>query len=118
MVDSFLRRIITKPPVLFPLVALFHLLMLIYSIWNFYGFPLFSIYWISTLWVLVYTVTWLFVCDLKRWAMSVYTGLSALSVVLQYFISNKSDLQLYTPSFYVIYLLFTFFILFYYKKFS
>lgn len=116
--DSFIKRIWTKPPVLFPLVALFHFVILGYTVWLKHSFPFPSEYWISSLWLLLYTISWLFACDLKRWAALTYIGLTVVNIILQLTLKSPYDLALYTPSFFLIYVLFSFFILFYYKAFK
>ena len=117
MSEPFIKRVWTKPPILFPLVALFHLLMLFYSIWNYREFPFPSESWISTAWILSYTICWIFICDLRHWALLTYIGLTALSVILQFTLKFRSEVDLYTPTFYIIYILFCVFLVFYYKKF-
>jgi hypothetical protein len=112
------KTIWTKPPLVFPWVALFHVIMLCYGIWNYKEFPFPSEYWISPLWILLFTVCWLFVCRLKWWAALTYVGLTALAIILQFALEYRSEIDLYTPSFYLVYVLFCLFILAYYKKFS
>jgi hypothetical protein len=116
MKESFFKRILTKPPIVFPFVALFHLLILCYSIWNYKEFPFPSVYWIPVLWLLLYSFFWLFVCDQKRWAAFGYLGLTVINIALHYFLKFESERSVYTPSFLLIYILFSFFILFYFKR--
>lgn len=116
MQDNFIKRIINKPPILFPWVALFHLFILGYSAWNFRDFPFPSQEWMPVLWLLVYFVLWLLVCDLKKWAGMVYVLLTALNIGLHYLLKHPSDVAVYTPPFLIIYILFSFFILFYYRR--
>lgn len=116
MSETFLKRIFTKPPILFPLVALFHLMMLCYSIWNYKEFSFPSVYWLPSLWLLIYLISWLFICDLKRWAALLYIALTILNVLLHYILKYQSEVSIYTAPFFVIYILFSFFALFYYRK--
>src|SRR5690242_18532794 len=83
MNDSFFKRIFKKPPILFPLVALFHIAMLLFSIWNYSTEPFLSIAWVQPLWMLLYSLSWLFVCDMKRWAAYVYIALTTLNLMLR-----------------------------------
>jgi hypothetical protein len=117
MEDSFPKRLFTRPPILFPFIALFHLLILAYSIWNYSEFPFPSVYWVSPLWILCYTMSWLFICDLRRWAAFTYIALVILNVALQFFLKGQTDLALYTPPFYFVYILFSLFIFVHFKKF-
>ncbi|HTM65187.1 MAG TPA: hypothetical protein VL093_02625 [Flavipsychrobacter sp.] len=116
MQKNLLIRISTKPPVIFPFVALFHLLILCYTIWNYKEFPFPSVYWIPVLWLLLYSFFWLFVCDLKRWAALGYLGLTVLNIALHYFLKFESERSVYTPSFLLLYVFFSFFILFYFRR--
>jgi len=116
MENFFLKRIISKPPVFFPWVALFHFFILAYSIWSYAEFPFPSEYWIPSLWLLVYTTCWLFLCDLKRWAAWLYGGLTILNICLHYALKYQSDIAIYTPPFLVLYILFSVLVLLYYKK--
>ncbi len=115
---SFLGRIMTKPPMLFPWVALFHLLMFLYSLWNYKEFPFPSEYWTPVLWLALYCFTWLFVCDLKRLAAFVYIGLTIVHILLQYFLRFESEVALYTPPMVWMYILFSFFILAFFRRFA
>lgn len=101
---------------MFPWVALFHLMMLVYSIWNYKEFPFPSVYWLPTLWQAAYFFCWLFVCDMRRWAGLSYIGLTAINIILHYALSYKSEIAIFTPPFLLIYILFSFFILVYYRR--
>lgn len=116
MKGHFLGRIISRPPVLFPAVALFHVLIFSYSLWNYSDFEFPSIYWTPVAWLLAYTLLWLFVCDLRRWAALGYLGLTTLHILLHFALS-ASEAATFTPSFMLVYILFSFFILFYYRIF-
>jgi hypothetical protein len=115
--SSFLKRILRKPPLVFPWILLFHLFILCYTIWSYSEFPFPSEAWIAPLWLLVYTLCWLFVCDLRKWAAIAYLLLTMINMALSFFLKNATDLAVYTPPFLLIYILFSFFILFYFKRF-
>lgn len=115
----FLKNILTKPPVMFPLVALFHLFMLGYSLWWDVGeVPFPSVYWISSLWLLVYTVCWIAICDLRKWAGITYVLLTALHISLHYLLHSATDIALYTPPFMLVFVLFSFFVLVFFRRFQ
>ena len=118
MEQSFIKRIWQKPPVLFPWVALFHVVMLCYSIWNFSSEPFPSIGWMQPFIMLLYTVSWIFACDLKRWAALVYIALTTLNLVLRFMLTSQHDLAVYTDVLFPIDILFTFFVMFYFKRFD
>lgn len=114
MTNSFLKRIFTKPPLLFPMVALFHMGILVYNIYIYAAEPL----WIQLLWLLLYTVSWIFVCDLRRWASVVYMGLTTLNLLLRFILESPTDLSNFTDAMFPADVLFTFFLMFYFKKFE
>lgn len=118
MSDTFFRRIIKKPPVLFPLVALFHIGMLLYTTWQFSPEPFPSPVWVQPLWWLLYTISWIFICDMKRWAAMMYIGLTALNLVLRYVIKSSVDLSNFTDAMFPVDVLFTFFVMFYFRRFD
>lgn len=113
MSGPFFRRIIQKPPVLFPLLALFHIAMLVYSIWNASSEPLTSMIWLQPLWMVGYTVSWLFVCDMRKRAAYLYLGLSLTNLIL--FATHKND---YTSALFLMDIVFSFFILVYFRRFG
>ncbi|MEZ5016916.1 MAG: hypothetical protein R2800_07675 [Flavipsychrobacter sp.] len=118
MNQSFIKRVWQKPPVLFPFVLVFHVLMLAFSTYTFSSEPFPSAGWIQPLWMLLYTISWLFVCDLKRWAAFVYLGLTTLNLMLRFVWADDNSLALYIDTLFPIDVLFTFFVMFYYKKFA
>jgi hypothetical protein len=117
MRQSFIKRIWQKPPVLFPWVALFHIVMMLFSIWNYRTEPILSLAWVQPLWIVLYTITWVFVCDMKKWAALVYIGLTTLNLFLRFWLSEqyKNDL---TDTLFPLDVLFTFFVMFYFKRFD
>jgi hypothetical protein len=115
---TFIRRIITRPPQLFPWVALFHIVQLCYSIWLFHTEPFPSKGWVQPLWLLCYTFSWVMSCDLKRWAAYSYTGLTALNLLLHFVIPGHNDKEILTNALFPADILFTFFLMFYIKRFD
>jgi len=118
MEANFFSRIIRKPPFIFPWVALFHILMLLYAIWSNIFSPFPSVDWIQPLWLLGFTLTWLFACDLRKWAAFGYVGLAILNALLRFVFTSPSDRAIYTFSFFEVTFLFCFFILFYFRRFG
>jgi hypothetical protein len=116
MSDSFIKRIIKKPPFIFPWVALFHLFMLLFTVWSNILSPFPSSDWIEVGWILGLTTSWIFVCDLKKWAAISYVLLAVANTALHYLL--PSMVATYTFSFFEPTLLFSFFILFYFRAFG
>lgn len=114
---NFFRRILSKPPFIFPWVALFHLLMLIIITAGNTEFSFPSEAWIAPFWLLLFTISWIFVCDLRRWAALLYILLTMLNLILHFSLKYQSEVFVYTAPFFLIYILFSFFILVYFRKF-
>ncbi len=120
MQDNFLKRIITKPPFLFPWIAGAHLLMVIYTIWLYHTEPFPSIGWLQPLWALGFTISWLFVCDLKKWAAYTYLALTSADLLIYYFVKYPGGDNPYATILLLAYLVifFSFLVLFFFKKFE
>lgn len=119
MSSSFFKRVWQKPPVLFPLVALFHIAVSLYLLWDAIADPVSTLFIVQPVLMLIYTVVWIFVCDMKRWAALAYIGLVALNLVFLFLVPGDGMLKTYfTTSLFPSDVLFTFFVLFYYKRFE
>ena len=114
MTHNFLKRIFTKPPILFPMVALFHVGVLGYNIYIYSTEPLL----IQLIWLLLYTVSWIFVCDLKRWASIMYMALTTLNLLLRFVLKSPIEASNFTDALFPADILFTFFVMYYFKKFD
>ncbi len=112
--NSFVERFIKKPPTLFPLVALFHIALLAYSIFNAWGEPFSSSIWIQPLWMAAYTFVWLFVCDMKRWAAYTYIGITTANLAVHFIDSSRY----YESSLFLIDVLFSMILMAYIKRFN
>lgn len=115
---NFFKRIIKKPPVLFPLVALFHIGLLLYGLWIYHTEPFPSAIWVQPLLMLCYTISWLFICDMKKWAALVYIGLTSINLILRFQLKSATDLMNFTDTLFPADVLFTFFVMFYYRQFE
>jgi hypothetical protein len=105
--------------VLFPWVALFHAGLFVYLILSYAGDePITSPLWLQPVYMLLYCVSWLYVCDMKRWAAFVYIGLTSISIVLQLTMKAGYAKDMYTDLMFPVNILFCFFVLFYFKRFE
>ena len=118
LIFDFIKRIIKKPPILFPLVALFHIVLLGKSLWDYHAEPFPSAIWVQPLWMLAYTVSWLFVCDMKKPAALIYIALTTLNLTLRYMLTSSTALSNFTDTLFPADALFTFFVFFYYRQFD
>ncbi|XZF12485.1 hypothetical protein ACTHGU_11890 [Chitinophagaceae bacterium MMS25-I14] len=116
---TFTKDIISKPPMLFPWVVLFHIAALVISLWINHTEPFGTIAWLQPLWMLCYATAWIFICDLKKWAAYLYLLFSMTDLVL-YILKLKThgDYDLYLSALFPANVLFCFFVLFYFKRFK
>ena len=115
---TFARDIVKKPPAIFPWVALFHFLMFAYQLWLYSDMPFSSIAWLQPAWMLAYSIAWLFVCDLRKWAAMLYLGLTMLNIAIYMGFISAMKHDMYSSPIYFIDILFSFFILFFYRRFE
>ena len=114
---EFLSDIVRKPPILFPLVGLFHVLLLIWLIVSDKGVPFPGIVWLGPLWMLGYTVFWIAACDMRRWGALGYILLTLLNATIYLAARNKMINRDYLSDMFLVDGLFSVFLLFYYKRF-
>lgn len=103
---------------LFPLVGLFHVLWLLWTIWSDHTAPFPGIEWLQVLWMAGYTLFWLAACDLHKWGALGYIVLTLINASLYLAIRNNSLSILYMSNIFLIDGLFSVFLVFYYRKFS
>lgn len=116
MSAPFYKRIWQKPPVAFPWIAIGHIAFLLYLVYDAVTDPIGGLMLVQPLYMLLYTIAWLFVCDMKKWAAYAYVGLTTLNLVLRIALVNEMDKVYFTDVIFPADILFTFFVLFYYKK--
>jgi hypothetical protein len=116
-IKDLIADLVRKPPMLFPFVGLFHILGLMLTLWSMRHEPL-DTAWLSVLWMMAYTISWLAVCDLRRWGAWCYLGLTLLDFMLYFLLHSPNDKRVYVSSIFLIDGLFSFFILVYYKRFG
>lgn len=114
----FLKRIFTKPPIALPIILVFHIIWWGYSIYsNAASQPFPSALWTESLWLLGYTVCWLFICDLKKQAANGYIAITILNLILRFTLTGNNR-EFYTDVIFPADLIFCFFLLLFYKRFS
>ncbi len=117
-----LKKIITdaatKPPLLFPFVGLFHLVWLIVVVCGLFGSPFGIEESIRLGWMLGYTAFWLGACNLKKWGAWGYMALTLTNALLFVCLKSPVDKSIYTSSMFLIDGIFSFFLLFFYKRFE
>ena len=115
---TIITDIVRKPPIMFPMVGAFHIMWLGYLAWSNASEPFPNIVWLGVLWMLGYTIFWLAACDLKKWGALGYMLLTLLNTSLYLArLNGKLDTD-YISDIPLIDALFSFFLLFYFKRFS
>ncbi len=74
---------------LFPLVALFHILLLLWTSWSDRTSPFPGMEWLEVLWMAGYTFFWLAVCDLRKWGLFGYVLITFADILLFLAVRNK-----------------------------
>lgn len=83
MSPSFVYRLLRRPPVIFPLVALFLSALTALEAYQWLGDPsVFRIYWFRPLILLAYTISWVGACLFKKWGAISFLALSVANVCL------------------------------------
>lgn len=110
------KDLVTKPPVVFPLVALFHIILLLISLVTLIQVPAFDT-GLSFLWMVGYTAFWLGAMALRKWGAMGYILVTAANIVTWYAIKDPLYKELYKSNLFLIDLIFSFFLILYYRRF-
>jgi hypothetical protein len=68
--------------------------------------------------MLCYTVSWIFICDMKRWAALVYIALTTINLMLRFLVKSPVILNDLTDVLFPADVLFSFFLMFYFRQFE
>jgi hypothetical protein len=118
MDSSNIKRFWNTAPILFPFAALFHIVILISSIYTLYPTPITQIDWIRPLLIFVYTSLSIFICNLNKKAALAYIILTLLTLTVAVYSGFGSDWGKFAEALVPINLIISIFILVYYKKFK
>ena len=113
---DFIKRIWQKLPIAFPLIGVFHLLCLLYLVYSAIDDPLGGWMYLQPVYLLLYTATWLLICDGRRWAVMVYIALTALNLLLFYLLTNQMDKVYFTANIFPADVVFSLVLFIYFKK--
>jgi hypothetical protein len=118
LITSFVNKYIKKGPLLFPLIAVFHIAITLHSIWIFRDIDFGLISWQHPLLLLLYTIVWIGVCAMKKWASYTYIGITSVNLLLQFILVPKYHISEFESVLFPADVLFCFFILVYFKRFE
>lgn len=113
---NFFKRIIQKPPVAFPLVALFHIGLLLYMVYNNVSDPVNGMIWVQPAILLIYTICWLWVCDMKKMAVLAYMGITTVNLVARMVVTDEMMRVYFLDALFPADIIFTIITALYYKK--
>jgi hypothetical protein len=114
-IKEFTIDIVRKPPILFPLVGLFHILWLLWVIWSDHTSTI-EVFSLQVAWMIAYTFFWIAVCDFRKWGAIGYFALTLLNTMLYLAGRNYKVYDQFTSNIVLIDALFCFFIFIYYKR--
>lgn len=92
--------------------------MLLYLIYDSFADPVGGLILVQPVAMLLYTLAWLFVCDMRRWAALMYIALTTLNLLLRFMLTDTMDKVYFTDTLFPADVLFTFFVMFYFKRFN
>ena len=116
-VKNAITDLVRKPPMLFPFIALFHVLFIFWIVWSDRNAPFPGIEWLELVWMTGYTLFWLAACDLRKWGAQGYIVMALLNTGLFLAARNRMISTSYVSNMFIIDLLFSFFLVYYYKIF-
>lgn len=116
-IKQFITDLIKKPPMIFPFIGGFHLFWLIRTALT---MSRLTIGWdtIQLSWMAAYTICWLAMCDLRKWAAWGYMGLTAIDLGIFFLTKSVYDRDLSTSALLGLNVVFCLFILLYFKRFG
>ena len=106
-----------RTPVIFPALAVGHLMWLLWTIWDFRTQPFPSPIWTTVAWLVAYTLAWMLAWKGLRIGAWAYLALTSANILLRYLLKDESALKFYTDALFPFDVLFSFFLLLYYKRF-
>lgn len=114
----YYKRIWQKAPVVFPWIGIFHVVLLAYMLYSYITEPVTGWILMQPVFMFLYTVFWLFVCDMKKWAGLAYLGLTSVNLALRFVLTDVAMRNNFTDTIFPADVLFTFFVMFYFKRFE
>ncbi len=115
MKSAFLQRL-KLLPIALPLVAVFHIVWLGIGIWRYADEPFPDKIWTQVAWLALYCAFWLLLTWGYRRAVNAYILLTALNLVLFFFIKDENLKSAVTNALFPIDLLCSFLLLVFYRR--
>jgi hypothetical protein len=116
MSQASLKERLSRVPIAFPLIALFHLVWIIIRLAQFSDEPFPDPVWTQMLWLVAYTAAWFVATGGRKLGANLYILLIVLNLVLRFAIKDPGMLSAYTDALFPIDVLCGFILLVFYKK--
>lgn len=113
---TYLKDITVKPPVLFPTVALFHIVLLVVAIVSAIKEPGTSTGF-NVLWMVAFTIFWMGLADQRKWGAFGYVAFTVADIIIHYTAKQQADITTYGSPIFFADIVFCLFVLFYFKRF-
>ncbi len=111
------RTAAPRTPIIFPALAVAHFGWLLWTIWDFREQPFPSPIWTTVAWLAAYTLAWMLAWKGLRIGAWAYLALTSANLLLRLLLKDESALTFYTDALFPFDILFSFFLLLYYKRF-
>ena len=112
----FYKRIWQKPPIAFPLIALGHLVYLFYLVIDSVVDPVGGMMLAQPAIMLVYTIAWLLVCDMKKWAAITYMAVTTVNLWIRFILDDEMSRVYFTDVLFPADIVFAIIAMLFYKK--
>lgn len=113
-----IQSFFSKSPILFPLAALFHLILLLLSVFMLWPTALNQPEWLAPLAHVLFALAACGLCSMRKWSALVYVGLSMLCLGMMYLSTADSTVRIFAQALFPLNLILSFFILLFYKRFQ
>ena len=113
---EYLRDVVRKPPMVLPMVGLFHLFAVVWTIWSDRKVPFPDVVWLQVFWLVAYTAFWLWACGLKKIGAAGYIALTLLDLIIFLGAKNQVISENYISFIFPVDVLFSMALLYYFKR--
>lgn len=118
MQESSFKQFISKPPILFPLAALFHIIISLSAIITLYPTPLSQRDWLRPLGMVIFSALSVWLCTMRKRSAMAYVSFSIISLGIIYLTQRDSPEFIFGNSFFPFNIILSFFILLLFKRFK
>jgi len=118
MNHSIWTKLINKPPILFPLAALFHIIITCTAIYSLYPTPLNQRDWLRPLGMMLFSLLAVCLCLMRKWSAIAYVSFSVVSLLVYYYSPIDTPQHIFSDSFFPFSMILSFFILLFFKRFK